>query len=344
LMVTWTASRVDLDPGCVLYGMIETAALDTTTFMGLDVPRAAVFLAIVLVINLGAIVLFYKELKIVAFDAALATSVGIAVPVVHYGLITLVTATTVASFEVVGSILVITMLVAPGATAHLLTDRLGRMLVIASGLAVSAAVLGYLGALYWNTSVAGMISVAAGVQFVLAVVFAPQRGVVPKVLGRWGLSLRIAREDVLADVFRSEERGAGLARAAARPGVAAGVLHAVACWSLRREGFLSGTSGNLTPAGRERAQNLVRSHRLWESYLAANTTLPLDHLHEASHRVEHFISESQRARLARELDSASDPHGRRIPPEGASRPESAPRAGSGEEPGERPPQGMGPER
>ena len=76
---------------------------------------------------------FWKELKITSFDPALATTMGLRSGLIHYLLMAMVAGTTVASFEAVGSILVIAMLIVPGATAHLLTDRLSRMLVIAAG-------------------------------------------------------------------------------------------------------------------------------------------------------------------------------------------------------------------
>ena len=70
----------------------------------------------------------------------------------------------------VGSILVVAMLVAPGATAQLFCDRLRSMVWVSAALGISAGVIGHVGAVYWNTSVAGMVSVVAGAQFVLAVV------------------------------------------------------------------------------------------------------------------------------------------------------------------------------
>jgi len=70
----------------------------------------------------------------------------------------------------------------------------------------------------------------------------------------------------------------------------------------------------LTDAGRARARELIRSHRLWESYLSTRLDLPPDHLHEAADRMEHFTSAELRDELASELaDPGRDPHGRPIP-------------------------------
>lgn len=184
IMITFVARDVDLDPGCVLYGLIEFVPFDTIRLMGIDLPRSLAWLLVVLVVNLALIVIFYKEVKIVCFDPHLATSMGISAGVVHYGLMTSVAATSVASFEAVGSILVIAMLVAPGAAAHLLTDRLSRMLWIAGVVAAGCAVCGYALAVWLNTSVAGMIASCALGAFVLAAIVAPRHGIIRKVMRR----------------------------------------------------------------------------------------------------------------------------------------------------------------
>ncbi|MBL8874255.1 MAG: metal ABC transporter permease [Phycisphaerae bacterium] len=180
ILITLVARDVDLDPGCVLYGLIEFAPFDTVRLLGLELPRSFVWLFIVLAINVTLIAVFFKELKIVCFDPYLATTMGISATAVHYGLMTAVAATSVASFEAVGSILVVAMLVAPGATAHLLTDKLGRMLWWSAAIAGLSAVLGYALAVRLNTSVAGMIATTALGLFVLAAIASPRHGVIAR--------------------------------------------------------------------------------------------------------------------------------------------------------------------
>lgn len=313
LMITWVARDVDLDPGCVLYGLIDTAPYYTVRVAGFDIPRAVVWLGSILLINAAVITVFYKELKIVAFDAQLAVTMGINATLVHYGLMTMVAGTTVAAFESVGSILVVTMLVAPPATAHLLTDRLPRMLVLSALLGATAAIAGYLLTLVWDTSVSGMMSVVAGLQFGLAAIAAPRHGYAARQLRRLMLSIDIAGEDVLGGLYRRHERGETSPLPAAR-----GLVNAIAVGRARRRGWIDGPAADLrlTPAGMDRARELVRSHRLWETFLADKLGLPEDHLHAPSERVEHFISPAMREELNREIGRATDPHGREIPPAG----------------------------
>lgn len=180
ILITLVARDVDLDPGCVLYGLIEFAPFDTVRLLGMELPRSFVWLFTVLVINTALIVVFFKELKIVCFDPYLATTMGISATAVHYGLMTAVAATSVASFEAVGSILVVAMLVAPGATAHLLTDKLGRLLWWSAAIGTLSAVVGYVLAVKLNTSVAGMIATVGLGLFMLTVVVSPRHGIIAR--------------------------------------------------------------------------------------------------------------------------------------------------------------------
>lgn len=318
LMITFAARDVDLDPGCVLYGLIEFTPFDTLSIGGLELPRAFVTLGAILALTLGLIVLFYKELKLVCFDPALATTLGISAAVVHYGLMTLVAATTVASFEAVGSILVIAMLVAPGATAHLLTDRLRTMLLLSALVAALSAVMGYALAVMLNTSVAGMIaSVALGL-FIVAVIFSPSQGLVAKALRQLRLGLRITREDVLGLLYRAHESEASaplahehLLHRAHAPRSGRWVLAL-----LKRQGLVADDPARglvLTSRGLDEARAVVRGHRLWETYLATAVGKDPGRVHKPAHATEHFLSPTLQEKLSHELRAPSDPHGKQIP-------------------------------
>jgi manganese/zinc/iron transport system permease protein len=322
-LLTNFARHVDLDPGCVLYGLIEFLPLDTVSLLGYEVPRAMGPLGIALLATVLFVTVFWKELKIASFDPDLASAMGIPALAVHYLLMAMVAVVTVAAFEVVGSVIVVAMLIVPPATAHLLTDRLDRMLAWSVLVAVVSAVLGYLAAAQLNTTVAGMMAVAAGCQFALAVVFAPHYGLLSKVAHNFAISLRIVGEDVVAMLYRAEEAASGsggrrttwgeCARAAG-----SSVAAWLACpwlWRHRQIRFDRRFSPVLTERGREAARSLVRAHRLWESFLDENFQLPLDHLHEPAQRIEHYLGPQLQERVAAELRKPNlDPHGRKIPP------------------------------
>ena len=312
------AHDVDLDPDCVLYGQLLFVEFHTVNVVGYAIPRALLSIVSLLAINLVFIGGFWKELKLSSFDPLLATTMGYSANVLHYLLMALVAATAVASFEAVGSILVIAMLIVPGATAHLLCDRLHRMMLVAAVVAILAAVIGCSLAIWLDTEVAGMMTVTVAMFYVAAVFFSPRYGVISKLVRGARNSLRIIREDVLAMLYRLEElsfqRSLG-AREAAQA-VGGGALATWGIWSLARSGRIESVAGGLqlTDAGRRQAARLVRTHRLWEAYLVAHLGLPADHVHDPAERMEHYIGESLERQIQADLsDAATDPRGREIP-------------------------------
>ncbi|KZE83471.1 iron ABC transporter [Paenibacillus elgii] len=179
VLVSLYTRQVDLDLDCVLYGEIIHVPWETVEWNGIDIgPKAVWGLGIVLALSALIIGLFYKQFKICAFDPAMAAAVGIPVAFFHYLLMGLVSMTTVASFESVGAILVVGMLVVPAATAYLLTEKLSRMILYSMGVGVLSAVLGYLAAVLLDASIAGCMIVVAGVLFIVALLFSPTHGVV----------------------------------------------------------------------------------------------------------------------------------------------------------------------
>ncbi len=325
VLIARTADHVDLDPSCVLYGAIELTPLDTTTIWGFELPRAALTNGIALLVNATLVLLLWKEFRISAFDPAISSTMGIPAGLMHYLLMTLTAATCVAAFESVGSILVIAMLIVPAATAHLLTDRLSIMVLLSLVLAAAAAFLGHVGAIAIpaafgrpSTSTAGMIAVAAGVLFTLAFLLAPRHGLVSRRLFREVLSLRIAREDALGFLYRRRESAPGemTTRTEVWRAVGEGWRARLALALLRWQGMTMDVAGSLrlTDSGVDAGAKLIRSHRLWESYLVESAGRDSGHVHPAAEKLEHFTSEELRQRLDEKVGTPSkDPHRRAIP-------------------------------
>jgi manganese/zinc/iron transport system permease protein len=330
VMIVQAADHVELDADCVLYGAIELTPLDTWTISGFEVPRAVVTLAVVTLVNLMFVVMFFKELKISSFDPALATTTGFHAGLMHYALMVLVAVTAVASFESVGNILVVAMFVVPPAAAYMLTDRLAPMIVISVFLAISAAVLGHLGALtipawfgYRSTTTAGMMAVAAGVIFVIASCCSPRHGILMKIARRRILAWQILADDVLALLYRVAERNE---KTVPSRNTLQNVLLAdqfslgiVLRW-LRRRGDIVGSveEYRLTEQGTMRARGLVRSHRLWEQYLVSQAGVAAERTHGQAEQLEHFTDQRLRQQLDEETHTPQrDPHGSMIPAEPA---------------------------
>lgn len=315
ILIKQFAGGLHFDIGCVYEGALEYVPFADRVW---GLPRPLLSSLIVMVINIVVLILLWKELKLSSFDAELATTMGFSATLMHYLLMTLVSVTTVASFEAVGSILVVAMLIVPASTAYLLTDRLGPMVVLSAVLGVLSAVLGYWAGVHWDTSISGMMTVAAGGVFTLVVLFAPQYGVISKVIHNLRMSLRVLREDLLAMLYRIEELGStkSLTPHEAQTAVGGTWLAKIATGQLERRGQAGERDSYLilSEPGRNAAKQLVRSHRLWEAYLVKHLGLPLDHVHDPAHRVEHYIDEGIQKKIAADLETAAqDPHGREIP-------------------------------
>ncbi len=211
LLVKRYVSEIHFDISCVYEGSLLQVALDTFDLGPLEIPRAMLAAGPVLLLVVAAVTLFWKELKISSFDPTLAATLGLTPGWMHYLLMLLVSLATVTSFEAIGSILVVAMLIAPAATAQLLVHRLGPMLLVSAGAAVGATLLGYRSAVYWNVSPSGSIAVMAGLFYLAAVLLSPTEGILSRVLDNLRVALRVRREDVLALLYRRQEsESAGL--------------------------------------------------------------------------------------------------------------------------------------
>lgn len=312
-----------IDVRCVLEGDLDLVTLDVLSIRGYELPRVLLSLFPIMLLTTGFVALLWKELKIAAFDPMLATAMGLSAAVIHYLLMGMVAAVTVTSLEAVGAIIAVAMLIVPGATAHLLTDRLGWMIAWAVLIGIVAAVAGWYAARWLDTTASGVIAAVAGLQFLAAVLFAPRHGLLARALSRARLSLRIAAEDLLALLYRSEEKSGSAANAALPVDrclslIGGGWRARLAASLLRRRGQIEFADEvlRLTDQGRQAGRSLVRSHRLWEAYLQEHFELPHDHLHEPAERIEHYIGPELQEKLARELAQPDrDPHGAAIPPQ-----------------------------
>lgn len=181
VLVSLFTRQVDLDLDCVLYGEIAYAPWDTLQIGDKSIgPKAVWGIGGSFFLNVLVISLFYKQFKISAFDPAMAASIGISVVFFHYLLMGLVSLSTVASFESVGAILVVGMIIVPAATAYLLTDRLSVMIVISVIISILSSVIGYYFAYLLDASIGGTMVSVAGVLFAAALLFSPTHGVVVK--------------------------------------------------------------------------------------------------------------------------------------------------------------------
>ncbi|MFN3166254.1 MAG: iron chelate uptake ABC transporter family permease subunit [Phycisphaeraceae bacterium] len=305
--------------GIILYSMMDRAThFDMQCFLFGD-PLAistadlwmmiAVCPAVILVI-----VVLYHRLKLISFDPVLAAAMGVSVVLTHYLLMGLLSVTIVAGLKTTGVILVVAMVITPASAAYQVTNRFGVMLLLSAVFGGVAAGLGMSVAFVFGSPTGPAIVIVAALLFGLAVLFSPGHGWVFERLRRLRLSRHVAEEDVLKAVYRLGEQPIDRPQAIGEEtGLHAKQIRA-AVSRLVQAGMANVEAGMvaLTDAGRAHAEQMVRAHRLWETYLVNQAGIDPDAVHSEAELLEHAHE------LSEQLDKLlgkpqTDPHGSKIP-------------------------------
>lgn len=283
-------------------------------------------MAIIAVVSLVAIFVFYKQFLVGSFDAGYSRALGIPTQLFHYGLMILLAFAVVISLQAVGAVLVSAMLIIPASAAYLLTDRMHRMLLLSSLFGMGSGAFGaFLSFLGPNLPTGPLMVIAASTIFSVCFFFSPKHGMVSRWLRFREHRNRVRNENTAKAIYQVRERnnfegdGVLLDDLAER-------LHESRAAALMRIKFLVAgnygdvkESGNTTkiflnPEGWLMACAVVRNHRLWELYLTNEAEFAPDHVHEDAEKIEHMLGEETVRRLERLLDFPSkDPHGKLIP-------------------------------
>jgi len=166
-MVLFSALDIDFDLHTVLFGNVLGVSWT-------DVLQSAAIASL----TLGLVMAKRRDLVVLAFDPQHAKTIGLPVALLHYGLLILLSVVIVSGLKAVGISLIIALLIAPGATAHLLTDRFDRMLWIACAVSSAASVIGVIVSFHLDSATAPTIVLVLIAFFLLAFVFAPRYGIV----------------------------------------------------------------------------------------------------------------------------------------------------------------------
>lgn len=281
-------------------------------------------MAVVAVLSLLIVLVFYKELLVTSFDNAYAQAVGFPVRIVHYCLMLLLAFSVVVALQAVGVVLVSALLITPAAAAYMLTDRMHRMMWLSVAFGAFAGVSGACMAFFFDGLPTGPFMVlGATLVFVLAFLFSPRHGLVTRWVRQRSRVSRVQRENTLKAVYHVlegrgfEGEGVSMRELAERrheteedAQVQTAALAKNDLATLHDEG----NAVHLTPSGWQRACEIVRNHRLWELYLTNEAHIAPDHVHDDAEVIEHVLGEDVVRELERTLNHASiDPHGRPIP-------------------------------
>ncbi len=179
ILIAKNANDVHLDVDAVLLGELAFAPFDRLIVSGTDIgPKSLWVMGAILLITIGMLFAFFKELKVSTFDAGLSAAMGFSPVVLHYGLMTVSSVTVVGAFEAVGAVLVVALMIAPAATAYLLTSDLKKMLVLSVIFGVFSAIAGYWVAHFLDASIAGSMTTVLGLVFLIVYLFAPNKGLI----------------------------------------------------------------------------------------------------------------------------------------------------------------------
>ncbi len=265
---------------------------------------------------LASIVVFYRYLFATTFQPVIAETMGISVKTVHYFLMLLLSFVVVASLRTVGVILVVAMLITPAATALLLTNRLQRVLVLSGLIGFISAVSGLIVAIIWDTTPGPAMTIVATIIYALAMLFAPEKGLVFKWIRNRRTKEKIILEDILKQTLRLGEKGkVTVPKLSDKLGFNIKAIRGKLP-ILKKKGWLIETNEvlTLTSEGKAQATRLVRAHRLWETYLVEKMGLSSEQIHEDAERFEHILTDEIMDEMEEGLGyPAHDPHGSPIP-------------------------------
>jgi ABC-type Mn2+/Zn2+ transport system permease subunit/Mn-dependent DtxR family transcriptional regulator len=272
--------------------------------------------ATVTLLVISSIIVLYRYLFISTFQPTIAETMGISVKIIHYYLMLMLSFAVVASLQTVGVILVVAMLITPASTALLLTDKLKHVVFISAVIGLVSAVLGLILAIIFETTPGPAMAVTATLIYLLAVFFAPSKGLLFKTLANNRQRTKIALEDILKQSAKLSDKGnIGMDKLLLNLGFNRNRLEKY-LRLLKRDGLLDYQFDqlSLTTSGKKKAIQLVRAHRLWETYLVKEIGLSQEQIHDDAETLEHFLTEE----LLDEVDEklgfpTTDPHGSPIP-------------------------------
>lgn len=281
-----------------------------------------VVFAIIAIVLILTVWLFFKELTLVAFDKDFAATIGLPVRAMELLLTTLTVLAVVIGIQAVGVVLMAAMLITPAAAARFWTENITVMIWLAaifgafSGLA--GAYISYIApAMPTGPWIVVVISSIAFTSFFLA----PGKGIIYRARHQHKIKRHIDDENILKALYQlgEEEKNFYEQRTIEEILSKRRFMHATLTKGLKRlksAGYVSQKNGYwaFTKAGKKKGQRTVKLHRLWELYLTEYLRIAPDHVHDDADTIEHILTPELEARLEKLLNYPKvDPHQSNIP-------------------------------
>ncbi len=277
------------------------------------------------------LVLFHKELQLITFDRNYAKTIGIPIKSLDLLLFVLIVLSVVIGIRSVGVVLMSAMLIAPAVAARQFTNHFGVMLILAALFGLASGFFGnflsvelgrimvnaYPGARF-SFPTGPMIVLAASFLCMLALLLAPERGMIWRMTRARRFRKLCVRENVLKAMWRYGEGQKVLLEDLKRQQDLSFLSFKRVIWDLTAAGWVEKSNKEmlkLTPEGWIWAARIVRLHRLWEVYLADYLGIGREKVHYNAEEMEHILTPELEEELTQLLhDPRHDPHQQPIPP------------------------------
>ncbi len=291
----WSSKLAGVDN--FLFGQMSNLSL-TDTY--------SITIAAVLVLSLTWI--FQRPLLVTSFDPSFAINLGYSSFLINLVFYSLVTLAIVISVQCIGVILVSSLLIIPATTAHLLTDSMKKLTLISIGIALVSSLIGVLGSWFFTSIPAGpLVTITASLIFILSTIFSPHHGWLKSFRAKRVQNSLIEGHHALKWLYKKKESPlfSELPKAFQKTLQELEKLEQI----IQKEGQVL-----LTSKGKEAAEQLIRKHRLWETYLTEQLGYPSDHVHADADKIEHLLLDHEVEEIAKILAYPKhDPHGQPIP-------------------------------
>lgn len=283
------------------------------------------------IVVIAIVIIFYKELQLLTFDREYGKSLGVRVRLVDSLAFILTVSAVVIGIRSVGVVLMSAMLIAPAAAARQFSHRLSVIFILAGIIGLISGFLGnylstelttHLQLAYPSARLSlptgPMIVVVASTICVVALLFAPERGLIPRLMRIARFRYKTLCENILKQFWRHGVDNEVQFHVIANYHNVSGFYLRWVLAQLIHNGWLedgSGSSYKLTTDGFQWASKIIRLHRLWEVYLSDYLGVGADKVHRNAEEMEHILTPQLEEELTLLLDNPKrDPHQQPIPP------------------------------
>lgn len=270
-------------------------------------------------ITILAILIFYKEFQLIIFNKDFARAIGLPVKRLEFIFNSLMVLAVVTGIQAIGVVLMAALLITPAAAAKFWTDRLGKMLLVAVGIALFSGIAGaYISFTLPNMPTGPWVVVVLSALAFFSFLFSHKKGLITRWYSKRNYQRKIHSDHILKALYHAKENH--------QTGLPVKVLKQnfphlehqtnVSINTLVNKFYIvvSQDIVYLTLLGEKEAKRIIRLHRLWELYLTEYVNIAPDHVHEIAGKIEHILTPEIEAKLEAKLNyPEKDPHQSIIP-------------------------------